>query len=66
MGLFKYAKIYKQGDKCGQLLLVEIPKLEVVEVKELDETDRGTGGFGSTDTPPSPKVETSLAKKIWK
>ena len=48
-GTFKYSNIYKQGDKVGQLLIVEAPRLEVEEVKELEETVRGTGGFGSTD-----------------
>ena len=36
------------GDKIAQLVIVkcELPELEVVD--ELDETDRGAGGFGST------------------
>jgi dUTP pyrophosphatase len=46
--VFKYTKIYKQGEKVGQLLLVAAPKLEVEEVKDLEETERGDGGFGST------------------
>ena len=49
--LFNHSdKIYhvKKGDKISQLLLIpiEIPMLEYVD--ELPETDRGTGGFGST------------------
>lgn len=48
MSVFKYAKIYKQGEKVGQLLLVAAPKLEVIEVKDLVETERGDGGFGSS------------------
>ena len=38
----------KKGDKISQLVILHIltPDLEVVE--ELDETERGTGGFGST------------------
>lgn len=48
-GVNKYSKIYNQGEKIGQLLLVELPKIEVVEVEELDETVRGEGCFGSTD-----------------
>lgn len=48
-GPFKYSSLYQQGDKCAQLLLVECPKLEIKEVESLDETVRGSGGFGSTD-----------------
>ena len=38
----------QQGDRIAQCLLkkAEIPKL--VEVEELDETERGSGGFGHT------------------
>jgi dUTP pyrophosphatase len=46
--LFKFSKAYKQGERIGQLLLVECPKLEVIEVEELDDTERGSGGFGSS------------------
>ena len=38
----------KAGDKVAQLTLVPYPTVDIVEVKELDETQR-TGGFGSTD-----------------
>jgi dUTP pyrophosphatase len=48
-GAFKYANTYQQGDKVGQLLLVQVPTLEVEEVEELGNTERGLGGFGSTD-----------------
>lgn len=48
VGLFKYKKIYKEGEKVGQLVLVAVPKLEVTEVTDLEDTKRGSGGFGST------------------
>lgn len=41
----------KAGDRIAQLVIVPcwIPKLEDIEiVDELEETERGTGGFGST------------------
>lgn len=38
---------YKKGDRCAQLLIVPCPEVSFVE-GELDETERGTGGFGST------------------
>jgi dUTP pyrophosphatase len=47
-GLFKYAKAYKTGERVGQLVLMEVPKVEVVEAEELEDTERGVGGFGST------------------
>lgn len=39
---------YKIGDKCCQLILMEIPKMNIQIVNELSETERGIGGYGST------------------
>ncbi len=38
----------KRGDKIAQLLIVPILTPEVIEVDELDQTDRGIKGFGSS------------------
>jgi deoxyuridine 5'-triphosphate nucleotidohydrolase len=38
----------QQGDRIAQLILEKITIAKVQEVKELDETERGVGGFGST------------------
>lgn len=38
----------KRGDRVAQLLIVPIAQVQVVQVDSLDETERGTGGFGST------------------
>ena len=38
----------KRGDRIAQLILERIVTPEVIEVEELDGTDRGAGGFGST------------------
>lgn len=38
----------KRGDRIAQLVPKKAPRLEVVEVDSLDETERGSGGFGST------------------
>lgn len=38
----------EHGQRIAQLLIVPCPQLEVVEVTELDATERGAGGFGST------------------
>ena len=43
----KYAP-YKVGDRVGQMVILPYPKVTVKEVDELSETERGTGGFGST------------------
>jgi dUTP pyrophosphatase len=40
---------YNFGDKIGQLVILPYPKVEFEEVEELSNTERGQGGFGSTD-----------------
>ena len=45
--------IYKDGDRFAQLVIVKLPEVEgFVEAEELSETERGVGGFGSTDEQP--------------
>lgn len=39
---------YKLGDRIGQLVVVQIPTVNIQEVNELSETNRSDGGFGST------------------
>ena len=36
----------KKGDRIAQLVIMEYPETALFEVKELDKTDRGKGGFG--------------------
>ena len=43
-----YARIIEQGDRIGQLIIMPRFEWDIQEVDELDETVRGTGGFGST------------------
>lgn len=38
----------KKGDKIAQILIQKIENPEIEKVKELEETKRGEGGFGST------------------
>lgn len=52
-----HPKEFNVGDVVGQLIIIPIPEIEFVEVEELDETDRGEGGFGSTENPVEPVVE---------
>ena len=38
----------KKGDKVAQIVVAPVVQAEIEEVSEIDETDRGAGGFGST------------------
>jgi deoxyuridine 5''-triphosphate nucleotidohydrolase (dut) len=40
--------IIKKGDKICQLVIKKIEHANLIEVEELDDSDRGEGGFGST------------------
>ena len=40
--------IYKVGDRIGQIIILPYPQIEFVEVDALSETERGTGGYGSS------------------
>lgn len=39
---------FKRGERIAQLIIQPLPTVEVEEVDELDDTDRGAGGFRST------------------
>lgn len=41
-------QMYLTGDKIAQLIITPIPTINPVEVTVLSESERGTGGFGST------------------
>lgn len=43
-----FSKAYEIGDRIGQLIVLPHPKMEPEEAGELDNTERGTGGFGSS------------------
>lgn len=38
----------KKGDRIAQGVICPAPEVKFLEVKELDKTERGDGGFGST------------------
>ena len=42
------ANIYEIGDRIGQIIIIPIPRIEFEEVSELEQTERGQGGYGST------------------
>lgn len=39
---------YNIGDKIGQIIIMPIPKVTLSLVDDLGDSERGTGGFGST------------------
>jgi dUTP pyrophosphatase len=39
---------YKVGDRGAQIIILPYPKIYMTEVPELSNTERGSGGFGST------------------
>lgn len=41
-------KKYEVGDRIAQIMIIPYPKIKFIESEELSNSDRGTGGFGST------------------
>jgi len=39
---------YKIGERVGQLVIMPYPAIELVESETLSDSERGTGGFGSS------------------
>ena len=39
---------YNVGERIGQIIILPYPKIEFEEAEELSETERNTGGYGST------------------
>tara|TARA_B100000575_G_C23040462_1_gene598843 strand:+ start:447 stop:887 length:441 start_codon:yes stop_codon:yes gene_type:complete len=50
INLSKDAFIVNKGDRIAQMVLCPITKAKLREVNNLEETIRGSGGFGSTGT----------------
>ena len=48
-GYFPEPDNYEIGDRIGQIVIMPVPQIEFNVVDELSTTDRGVGGFGSTD-----------------
>lgn len=44
------SKTYNVGERVGQLIVMPIPEVQFEEVTELDETERGDKGYGSSGT----------------
>jgi dUTP pyrophosphatase len=43
-----YETLYNVGDKVCQLIVMPVPIVELEQVEELSNTERGAGGFGSS------------------
>ena len=48
INLGKKSFVIERGMRIAQMLIVPVPRVEIVEVKELDDTKRGKRGFGHT------------------
>ena len=44
----KEGRDYKVGDRVCQIMIIPHPPIQFEEVEELNNTERGEGGFGST------------------
>ncbi|WP_171651573.1 dUTP diphosphatase [Paenibacillus foliorum] len=42
--------IIERNERIAQMVFQEVPKVQLIEVDELEDTDRGAGGFGHTGT----------------
>jgi dUTPase len=61
-GYINSTKLYNKGDKVCQLKVTKVENVEFVLVDELDSTNRGDGGFGSTDVKKKDNVMTESKK----
>lgn len=41
-------KLYVVGDRVAQIIILSVPQIMFEETDQLSDSDRGTGGFGST------------------
>jgi len=48
INLSKEAQTIHHGDRIAQMVIAAFQKVELVEVEELSDTERGKGGFGHT------------------
>ena len=58
-----HSERYSVGDRIGQLIIMEYPTVKWNVVQELCQTDRGEGGFGSTNKEPDTSKLIEFFKK---
>jgi dUTP pyrophosphatase len=55
-----YIKGYEIGERVGQIMIMPYPQVEFEEAEALTETERGSGGYGSTGGFILPSLEASI------
>ena len=48
ISVFNIGSDYKIGERVGQLVIIPYPQIEFEESDELSDSERGSGGYGST------------------
>lgn len=43
-----YTNYYRVGDKIAQMIIIPYPEISFIESDELSDSERGSGGYGST------------------
>jgi dUTP pyrophosphatase len=68
IGWSSNSKTFNVGDVVGQVVFMPVPRVNIVEVDELSDTERGDGGFGSTqnNTTESSEAKTETPVKETK
>ena len=46
--IHQLVKPYEIGQRVAQMIIIPYPHIDLVEVDELSDSDRGEGGYGST------------------
>ena len=46
--IHQLVKPYEIGQRVAQMIIMPYPHIDLVEVDELSDSDRGDGGYGST------------------
>ena len=54
--------LYKAGDRIAQLIVEKIANTDAMEVDDLETTERGTKGFGSSDISPKRSIQVNEEK----
>ena len=44
----RWISAYKKGDRIGQIVIIPYPNIDFVETDTLSDSERNSGGFGST------------------
>jgi dUTP pyrophosphatase len=45
---YNQGHLYQPGDRIAQIIILPYPNIEFEQVEELTNSERGSGGFGST------------------